>query len=266
MTSTTGPSSIDHLEATWASIQALCADLTEAEWDTPTGCPGWTVKDNISHLVDYEAGAIGRPRPDHVPAGLSHVKNALGESNEVGVDARRGTSGAEVLAELAEVTAERLAGLRCLTDDDFQREITTPAGPGTLNDMLTLRVMDTWSHEQDIRRALGRPGHDTGPVVDEAVGYFTRFLPLLVGKRAGAPEGSSVVLAIGDQDPVTITVTGGRAGVVDSLSGEPTVALAMSAPTFAALVGGRSDAPGDVVVQGDAGLGAAVIAALAFMP
>ena len=266
MTSHTGPSSVDHLEATWASIQSLCADLTDADWDRSTGCPGWTVKDHLSHLVDYEAGALGRPRPDHLPADLSHVKNALGESNEIGVDARRAATGAEVLAELREVTAERLAQLRRLTDTDFDREVATPAGPGTLNDMLTLRVMDTWSHEQDIRRALGRPGHDAGPVVDEAVGYFTRFLPLVVGKRAGAPEGASVVVTIGGAPPLRIAVTGGRAGVVDDLPGVPTVELTMPAPTFAALVGGRSDVPDDVVVSGDAALGAAVIAALGFMP
>ena len=266
MSTNTGPASIDHLDATWQSIFALCADLTDEEWDRPTGCPGWTVKDNVSHLVDYEAGALNRPRPDHVPADLDHVKNPLGEANEVGVDARRGQPGSAVLAELREVAAERLAQLRALSDDDFAREVTTPAGPGTLNDMLTLRVMDTWSHEQDIRRALHRPGHESGPVVDEAVGYWSRFLPLVVGKRAGAPEGSNVVVTIGAADPLRITVAGGRAGVVDQLPGPATVELSLSAPTFAALVGGRSDAPDDVVVTGDADLGAAVVAALGFMP
>jgi uncharacterized protein (TIGR03083 family) len=262
----TGATSIDNLDATWTSIQILCAGLSDDEWDRPTGCPGWTVKDTISHLVDYEAGAVGRPRPDHVPADLPHVKNPLGEANEVGVDARRSTPGSDVLAELAEVTAERLVQLRGMTEEDFAREIVTPAGPGTVDDMLTLRVMDTWSHEQDIRRALGRPGHDSGPVVEQAVGYFTRFLPLLVGKRAGAPDGSSVVFAIGDAAPLWIAVAGGRANVVAALPGAPTVALTMPAATFAAHVGGRSDAPDDAVIEGDVALGAAVIAALGFMP
>ena len=63
MTSQTGPRSIDHLETTWASIQVLCADLTDAQWDEPTGCPGWTVKDNLSHLVDYEAVRWAAPAP-----------------------------------------------------------------------------------------------------------------------------------------------------------------------------------------------------------
>ena len=88
---------IDQLGLTWRSIDELCSGLTDAEWKAPTGCPGWSVQDNLSHLVDYEASALGRPRPDHEPLTLDHTKNALGESNEVGVDARRTWTGERVL-------------------------------------------------------------------------------------------------------------------------------------------------------------------------
>lgn len=259
--------SIEHLEATWASILELCAELTEEQWKTATGCPGWTVQDNVAHLVDYEADALGRPRLEAtVPEGLDHLKNPLGEANEVGVQARRARPGAEVLAELREVTAARSAQLRALTVDDLSREVATPTGPGTLADLLTLRVMDTWAHEQDIRRALGRPGHATGPVVDEAVAYWARFLPYVVGKRAGAPDGTTVVVQVGDRHRSAIEVQDGRARSVDGLEGEPTVTLAMPAPTFAALVGGRTDAPDDVAITGDEDLGRRIVAHLGFLP
>ena len=258
--------SIENLERTWRSLDELCATLSEQEWKRPTGCPGWTVQDNIAHLIDYEARALGRPGPDHVPADLSHTKNALGESNEIGVDARRGLSGAEILAELRDVVADRAAQLRGLSADDLRREVTTPAGPGTVADMLTLRVMDTWSHEQDIRRAVGRPGHEDGPVVEETVRYFAQYLPLIVGKRAGAPDGSTVVLVVGDILRMAVEVVDGRARVAEAEPAAPTVTLSMPATTFAAIVGGRSDAPDDAVIDGDQDLGRAVIAALAFMP
>jgi uncharacterized protein (TIGR03083 family) len=262
--------SIDHLAQTWRSILELGETLTEEEWKRPTGCPGWSVQDQVAHLVDYEANALGRPRPELPPdaaplAGLDHVMNALGESNEVGVEARRSRAGREVLDELREVTDARLAQLQALTADDLAREITTPAGPGTLADMLTLRVMDTWSHEQDIRRALGRPGHETGPAATETVRYLARFLPVIVGKRAAAPEGATVVVDVSGADRVALRVTGGRAAIVDE-DGDPTVTLTMPATTFAALAGGRSDAPDDVVIEGDEALGRAVVAQLGFLP
>ena len=258
--------SIELLDEIWRSILELCADLTEQEWKAPTGCPGWTVQDNVSHLVDYEAAALGRPRPAvELPAGLDHLKNPLGESNEVGVEARRSLPGAQVLEELREVAEARAAQLRQLTEEDLAQEIATPAGPGTMADMLTLRVMDSWSHEQDIRRALSRPGHATGPVADAAVAYWSRFLPYIVGKRAGAPDGSAVAVEVDDRR-LLVAVEGGRAHPVDALDGEPTVTLAMPATTFAALVGGRTDAPDDVAITGDEDLARRIIDNLGFLP
>jgi uncharacterized protein (TIGR03083 family) len=256
---------IENLAIVWASIDRLCSDLPGGQWELPTGCPGWTVKDHVSHLVDYEARALGRPTPQHEPGPLSHLKNDLGRANEIGVDARRSASGAAVLAEFRQVTAERLVQLRQLTEQDLAAQTMTPAGPGTVADMLTLRVMDSWSHEQDIRRAVGRSGHLEGPAVDEALNYFTRFLPYVVGKRAAAPEGSKVVFCIGARDPIAIEVDGSRARPAAGPQ-DATVILAIPVATFAALVGGRSDVPGDVDITGDGGLGQRVLDSMGFMP
>jgi uncharacterized protein (TIGR03083 family) len=257
---------IEQLALTWRSIDELCSGLTETEWKTATGCPGWTVQDNLSHLVDYEATALGRPRPDHEPPVLEHTKNALGESNEVGVDARRTWTGERVLDEFREVVAERLEHLQGLTADDLAGEVPTPAGRGTVADMLTLRVMDTWSHEQDIRRALGRPGHEDGPAAAGAVAYFAGLLPYVVGKRAGAPEGATVVVEIGDLDRRAVEVVDGRARPLDTPPEAPTATVRIPVGTFAALVGGRTDVPDDAVVTGDDALGRAVVAGLGVMP
>jgi uncharacterized protein (TIGR03083 family) len=258
--------SIDNLAATWRSIDALCSTLSDDEWTRPTGCPGWTVQDNLAHLIDYEARAVGRPGPEHTPADLSHTKNAMGESNEVGVDYRRSRPGREVLAEFREVIAARLAQLQALTADDLKREIVTPAGPGTLADMLRLRVMDTWSHEQDMRRALDRPGDVEGPAAKEAVAYLTGFLPIIVGKRAGAPEGASVAFEVGGCYQSVIEIVDGRAKVADRGPENVTVALTIPPTTFAALVGGRSDVPDDVMISGDEPLGKAIVDQLGFLP
>lgn len=258
--------SIDNLDVTWRSVIDLCETLSEEEWKRPTGCPGWSVQDNVAHLVDYEARALGRPAPEGDAVSLPHTKNALGESNEIGVEHRRSRSGAEVLGELREATAARSAQLHALTAEDMQREVITPAGPGTVADMVRLRVMDTWSHEQDIRRAVGRPGHDRGPAVEDAVSYFAGFLPLLVGKRAAPPDGTVVVFEIGDVHRCAVEMSNGRAGLRDVEGADPTVRLIMPPATFAALVGGRSDTSDDVTIEGDADLGRRIVDVLAFMP
>ena len=45
--------SVENLAIVWSSIDQLCSGLPAGQWDLPTGCPGWTVKDHLSHLVDY---------------------------------------------------------------------------------------------------------------------------------------------------------------------------------------------------------------------
>jgi uncharacterized protein (TIGR03083 family) len=257
----------EQIATTWRAIDELCSDLTDDEWRRPTGCPGWTVQDQVAHLIDYEAAALGRPRPDHTVTDLSHTRNELGARNEVGVDARRERTPAEVLAEFREVTAARLERLARLTEDELEREAETPLGKATVREALTLRLMDTWSHEQDIRRAVGRPGHTDGPAAASTVEYFCQYLPAIVGKRAGAPEGSTAVFLIGDLPPVAVEMREGRGRAADVEPAEPTVVLRMDAPQFAALVGGRSDAAvDDIEVIGDAELGRRILEQLAFLP
>ena len=258
--------SIDNLEHTWRSLIDLCASLSEEEWRRPTGCPGWSVQDNVSHLIDYEERALGWPAPAIGSVKRPHTKNALGQSNEVGVESRRRRSPTEVLEELRTVTAARAAQLRALTAEDLLKDAVTPAGPGTVADMLTLRVMDTWSHEQDIRRAIAQPGHGSGPAAAEAIGHFARFLPIIVAKRAAAPDGTVVVFDIGEVHRCAIEVVAGRAHTLDTDAASWTVRLTMASTTFAALVGGRSDAPDDVTIDGDAELGRKIVGALGFMP
>jgi hypothetical protein len=101
--------------------------------------------------------------------------------------------------------------------------------------------------------------------VEEAVAYFSRFLPYLVGKRAAAPDGAKVVFRIGARPPVAVEVSGGR-GRLAADPGDATVDLAVPVATFAALVGGRADVPGDTVISGDQRLGRRVLESMAFLP
>jgi uncharacterized protein (TIGR03083 family) len=248
--------SVENLARIWASIDELCSPFTEAEWKRPTALPGWSVQDNLSHLVDYESRAVGRPGPDHTPSDVSHTRNAIGEANEIGVDYRRPWPGAQVLAEFRDVAAARLAQLRALTDEDFAQPVATPAGPGTLSDLLNLRVMDSWAHEQDIRGAVGRPGHLDGPAAEQALGYFAGFLPYVVGKRAAASDGTTVVVEITGHDPIGIEVVGGRARRAERRPESPDVTLRTDVATFVALINGRAGVTGDdVAIEGDETLG-----------
>lgn len=249
---------VDKLEDTWHSISEFGANLTEAQWKTFTQLPRWTVQDNLSHLVAFEADFQGIPRPQHTAADKSHVKNELGSSNEDDVDVRRSLLGAEVLAEWNEVTALRLQALRRADADYFAQEMMTPAGPGTMADFLHLRVLDCWTHEQDMRRALHLPGHQSGPSAEHTIDRLIRTLPIVIGKRAGTPEGQCVVIRITQHVSrvVAITVIDGRGQISNEEPPSSVCDISMNSDVFLQLATGRAsyeELEAHISISGDAG-------------
>ena len=95
----------------------------------PTECPGWTVHDQISHVVGVEARLAGRKDPRVEMPHYEHIRNDLGRRVEYAVQVRRGRTGAELVAELEDVLAQRLSMLAnpTLTGTSI---IAGPFGPG----------------------------------------------------------------------------------------------------------------------------------------
>ena len=178
------------LDDVWNDIATVCDGLTASEWNTPTECPGWTVHDNVSHMIGTERMLLGeQPEPGADDAGdAAHVRNDIGRANERWIATYRGWDGAALLDEFRAVTGRRLDALRELTTADWDREGFTPEGPGPYRRFMEIRVFDCWYHDQDIREALVRPGYLDGPVADISIGRIpAKALGYVVGKKAGAP-------------------------------------------------------------------------------
>src|ERR1700730_10072503 len=150
----------------WSSLAALGEGLATADWERPTDCPGWTVRDQYAHLVGTESTLLGEPSPP--PIAAPHARNPMGEVNEGWVEVLRSRSGPEVLAVFRAVTDRRLEALRVLTPEAWDRPTPTPVGRGTYASFMEIRIFDSWVHEQDVRRAVGSTGHLDGPVADLA--------------------------------------------------------------------------------------------------
>jgi uncharacterized protein (TIGR03083 family) len=254
---------IDGLEQVWSSMSGLADELDERDWATPTDCPGWTVKDQFAHVSALESQLAGRPQPDHQAPDAPWVRNDFGRITEVGVDYRRPWTPAEVVAEFRELTGERVAQLRALTADEWAADSWTPVGPGTYGLFMAVRIVDCWAHEQDARRAVGRPGHLEGPVPEGVIGRLLLALPLVVAKRAGAPDGTTFGLRL--TGPVTteraVTVEAGRGRLLDEMPARLSAALTMGSETYVVLAMGRQPADDrtDIGVEGDAELANAVL-------
>jgi uncharacterized protein (TIGR03083 family) len=249
------------------AVDELCSSLTRDEWDRPTECPGWSVKDNLSHIIGTESNLLGRPQPDHQVERKPWIRNDAGQMNEVQVDFRRSRTPAEVLAEFREVVAERTKQLDAFSDEDLKAESWTPVGPGTVGDLIAIRVMDVWVHEQDMRRAVGKPGGYGNEVAAHAFARHASAMPFVIGKKVAPPEGTIVVFDVGGFDPMAVEMRSPRAAVAD-VPDDPTVTLHMDHETFTRLSCGRGD-PAEVgrnvKIDGDEALGRKIIASMNFM-
>ena len=255
---------INKLEATWNSISDFCSQLTEAQWKTPSQLPAWTVQDNLSHLVGTESGLEGLEKSAHKAADVSHTKNPIGEANEHDVDSRRSMTGAAVLAEWKALVATRIHTLRNADDAYFEKESFTPTGPGTLADFLHIRVLDSWIHEQDMRRTTGMPGHQGGPSAEHTIDRLIRTIPIVVGKRAQTPEGGTVVVEITGavKRTVATTVVDGRAQVSTEVPPVVLTTITFDSDVFLQLATGRAthtELGSDIAITGDSELGTRVV-------
>jgi uncharacterized protein (TIGR03083 family) len=138
---------------------SICRDLTEADADLPTDCPGWTVRDQLAHMVGLEQVLQGAPQPDIELPPLEHVRNDFGVMMEQQVHIRRQLPLVAICDELDGLRrrrADTLGNLASQGDPD----VDGPFGTRRLSQSLPIRVFDLWAHEQDIRRAVDLPVRD----------------------------------------------------------------------------------------------------------
>lgn len=211
------PSYIDGYREVLSTFISTCDGLREAEWELPTACPGWSVREQVAHVLHVEEhlAGIGQDEggmpqagaPEPVEIGTpEHVRNPVGVWTETGVRALAHLSPDELVTRLREVLEIRSAQLYSpdLTLDSLVPGL--PAGEAPLRHILQLRLSDIWAHGQDIRAAVGRPGALDSPGAAAFTAHILRRLPDVVLEDVEAAPGTVVILE--STGPVT-----GRAGV-----------------------------------------------------
>jgi uncharacterized protein (TIGR03083 family) len=196
---------VSAFQQTVQAVIELGRSCGDREFDLPTACPGWSVKDQIAHVVGVEEWMRTGQLPGVRVPEYEHVRNELGHFTEKGVELRRGMRGSKVVDELETVLGQRVEELS-RPELTLETVVRSPLGTRPLGDVLRTRIMDVWTHEQDIRAVLGRPGDlDSGAAAVFMEMLFAQ-LPRLVAREAGIPPGNVVILDV--TGPVL-----GRAGV-----------------------------------------------------
>jgi uncharacterized protein (TIGR03083 family) len=259
-------------EETWGATTRLCESLPASAWELATDCPGWTVRDHLSHMIGTELGLLGTAPPAPPDPMPEHVRNPIGAGNEAWIAARRGATGAEMVAEFSAVTARRLEALRSFPPERWTVPGWSPIGEVPYAEFMEIRIMDCWVHGQDMRWALDRPGDRGGRGERVALTRLTAGMGYVVGRQVGPPDGTTVVFEIEGPDPRTVALRmdGKRAAGLDAAPESVSVLLEMPADQFVRLAAGRESpedvlAAGGVAFEGDEDLGARIVRAMNFM-
>jgi uncharacterized protein (TIGR03083 family) len=257
------------------AISGLVQPLTEREWNKPTPCPGWSVRDIVSHVIGLDCEALGDPRPIHsLPRDLYHVKTEQQRYMELQVDVRRHHTALEMTAELEYTIIRRSRQLR----NESRDPETMVRGPlsteDTLENLLCRRAFDVWVHEQDLRAALGKPGNLDSPGAHVTQDLLLSALPRVVADKAKAPARSAVVFDV--SGPVeflrTVRVDADGVGSIDgSPSLGPLVTISLDWETYMRLACGRTTyeaerARDEIKLDGDLELATTILRKFAITP
>ena len=266
---------LNGLFGVWDSLDTLLDGLPQAEWQAATPLPGWCVQAVVSHIIGTESfvDGIPAPEPDIDLKALDHVHNDVGAMNECWVRHLGGQSGESVLQRYRTVTEGRRKVLQAMSEEDWNAETLTPAGPDSYGRFMRIRVFDCWMHEQDIRMAIGRPSSDAeleGSASQLSLDEIAATLGFVVGKLAKAPDGSRIQFDLTGPLERSIRVNvDGRAQVVQDFGGlEPTATVRVDALQFTRLAGGRPMCPArpqDVELTGDKDVAGRIVERLNFV-
>ncbi len=208
---------------------ALLRDLDDRDWDQPTDCARWTVREIVAHLVGalVESARLRTAIRHAVTSRHRHRDlSPLDALNETQVDDRRDWPADQLIADFERFAPRAVAARRRTPSVIRRRKLPASMAPvgttvGYLFDLIYPR--DVWMHRIDIARAASRPF------------------------RADETDAEVVAQVIRDLDlawrgpAVRLELYGAGAWLLGA--GEPTASAQTDAVEYCRLLSGRAAAP-----------------------
>ena len=145
----------------------LFAGLTDEDWQRPTVCAGWTVRDIGLHLLGDDIGYLARKRDEFSNPffvgrdmqGWESLVQNINEANELWVRAMQRVSPA-LLCALLELTGKQFYEYISSLDAMAMGGAVSWAGPQDAPVWLDIarEYTERWLHQQQIRDAVHKPG------------------------------------------------------------------------------------------------------------
>ncbi len=205
MTSPTEPVATVHLFAPLhAELMGTLDGLSETEWEAPTICSSWRVRDVAAHLLDTQLRrlSMGRdkltpPAPAKPLASYEALVEYLDQLNAEWVRTARRLSPRvirDLLAWVGPQIAEHFAALPPEGEAVFPVAWAAKASSANWMD-IGREYTEQWLHQQHIRLAVGHPTLRQRRWLHPVLALFARAIPRAYA-GVEAEEGTTVVLEI----------------------------------------------------------------------
>ena len=215
-----------------ARILRLLDGLTDDQWEAPTDCDGWSVRDIVAHLAGAAASTATireLVRQAWLGRRLGHEGDLVDRMNRVQIGERSGLSPAGLTTDLELQTRRGLAARRRLPA--ALRAVPLPFGPplgtrplGYL--MGRIYTRDAWMHRIDLSRA-------TGAVLEVTAEHDGALVEDVVAEWASTHSAA-----------YDLTLTGVAGGIWRSDGSSAAEPLRMDAVEFARTMSGRATGEG----------------------
>jgi uncharacterized protein (TIGR03083 family) len=165
-----------------AALLELLASLSTEDWDRPTRCEGWSVKDVADHILGGDLANLSRRRDAYAgdgPAPGQDLVHFLNESNDIWMQAARRLS-PRLVGDLLRESGPPLFAYFASLDLMAMGPPVFWAGPKPAPVWLDVarEYTECWHHQQHIREAVRRPGQMEPSYLHPVLATFAFALPV----------------------------------------------------------------------------------------
>ena len=268
---------VDRFAPLTGELLTLLRGLGPDDWDRPTACALWSVRDITAHLLDDDLRRLSfhrdaQPPPSGPPIdGYAALVALINRMNAEWVAVARRMS-PRVLIELLEVTGPMVVELfRSIEPHAPAHWSVSWAGEETSQHWFDVGrdYTERWLHQQQIRDAVGAPPLAGREWLHPVLALFVRSIPMAY-RAVSRPAGTAVLVAIagaagGDW---TLRRDGDAWRLLVGRHPRPDATVTLSDDTAWRLVSKGltgQDPRGRVRIEGDQALGETALSALAVM-
>ncbi|MEY2421997.1 MAG: hypothetical protein QOI95_2064 [Acidimicrobiaceae bacterium] len=210
---------VDALRADREELLDLCAGLTDHEWNAPSGCEGWTVKDVVAHM-----GGLWWTVVD--PSQLPDTGDApTEEAQDIIVASRRSWTPEQVVDDYRDVSVRALDMAADLEQQDFELDLGA-FGTYRISVLPNAFAFDHYTHIRADLFAPRGPLTATPPPSDAL-----RLEPALTWIEAALPQHSAEAIAT-LPGAVEIVASGVAARTLVAGSGQVVATIESDAPSL----------------------------------